>query len=304
MGIIKSLISLFNANDFAYELFYLLFVSLAILLLFNILSGLFNCHQIIKLCIKIVVSLSVILPVYKFLNLATEYMYDISVFLGILAPTVGTVTAFGGNIFSAEIQGFSFSVLTVICQVLLNYVLPLVTTFYVVVSVIDVFGKEGRMLAFSQFARNFLFGAYTLFIALVFMIINFYNSAAVGQDSVSSRAFKLLLGQSIPIIGRTVSEAIKLLGSGIISARNVIGLSSIIFVLGMCMPYVPVLIAYSFILNFFAFLCDYFSVPELKGTLLHLKNAVEFVIATFAVMIILIFINIGVFMNTIPLIIQ
>ena len=121
---------------------------------------------------------------------------------------------------------------------------------------------------------------------------------------MSSKAFKLLVGQSIPIIGRTVSEALKFLGGGIVSARNVIGLSSVIFVLGACIPYVPVLFAYTFALNLFSSLCEYFSVSELKSTLTHLKYATEFVISTFALTVILIFINIGVFMNTIPTIVQ
>ena len=135
IGILKSVISLFSADDYGYELIKILLVSLVFMLFLNVLTNVFE-NKTLKLCVKISVSLSVMFPVYKFLILSTEYIYDISVFLGILAPTAGTVTALGGNIFSAEAQGISFSVVAVICQVLINIILPIVVTFYIVISVV------------------------------------------------------------------------------------------------------------------------------------------------------------------------
>lgn len=280
--------------------------SLLILILVHLLNKIFSnakSYNAVKYGLSVVLSLSIISPIYRDISLSITYMKDISSFLGIFAPVAGVITASGGNITAAKNQGLTLSITLGVIQLILNYLLPYIVSIFISIAVIDAIWGERRLVSISLFFRNSFFGIFAVSISIIFVIINFYNKAAVGNDTVSAKTLKLLVSNSIPIIGGTIGEALKLLSSGIISARNTIGLTAIVFIFALFLPQIISLWVYSLILNFFGCLCDYFEIIELKGILSHLKCAIDFVLASFSTITILTFINIGTFMNTVPAVI-
>ncbi len=277
----------------------LLIYSLLVVIFVKILCNMFSTSFAVKYCTKVLVSLLLIQPFYEIIAVAIDYMRDLSFFLGVLAPTVGIITAAGGNVHTAAMQGLSFSVLISICQIMLNYLLPVVSAFFIGIAIIDAFSDDKKMTSFSQFVRNSFFVVFSVSVALVFIIINFYNKAAIGNDTMSLKTLRLVISNSVPIIGGTIGDAVKLLSGGIASAKSTIGLSSALFILFLFIPYIVQLFIYNMFLNFFIVLCDYFEAGEIKGTLTHLKCAIDFILAAFSAVIILSFINIGIFMNTV-----
>lgn len=289
------------------KLIKILLFSLVLFIVLNLICNLFsekNTYLVIKYCGSVAISLTITVPIYELIEHTTQYISDISLFLGVLSPTVGALTAIGGNVASAKTQGAFFSILLSAVQFLLSKILPYVVTFFIGMSIIDTLWGERRLSSLSQFIRNTFFGIFAFLIAIFFVLISIYSNASSGSDAVSAKALKLIISNAIPVVGGTVSESLKFLGGSVVSIKNSVGLASVIFLLALFIPTLVLLWGSGTVLNLFSVLCEYFGVGELKGTVSHLKNAVDFTLASYAIIVVAAFINIGYFMNTVPTVIS
>lgn len=284
-----------------------LLVSIILIIALNLICSLFagkNTLAVIKYSCSAVVSLSVTVPVYELIEQAAEYMSDISLFLGVLSPTVGILTAAGGNIASAKTHGLLFSILLSAVQFLLSKILPYVISLFIGLSIIDTLWGERRLLPLSQFIRNTFFAIFAFLVAVFFLIVSVYSNSAAGSDTVNAKTLKLIISKAIPIVGSTVSDSLKFLGTNIVTVKNSVGLTSVVFIFALFIPTLILMWGSGIILNLFAVLCDYFGIGEFKGTVAHLKYAVDFALASYSVIVVAAFINIGYFMNTVPSVIS
>ena len=285
----------------------LLLFSLVLLIALNMVCGMLygkSACKFLKYCASVCVSLAITVPTYEIIEQAVKYLSDMSTFLGVLTPTVGILTAAGGNIASAKTQGIFFSMLLSVTQLLLSKILPCIVTLFIGFSVIDTVWGARRLLPLSQFVRNTIFGVFAFLVTVFFIIVNIYSNASAGSDTVSAKAMKLLISKAIPIVGSTVSDSLKFVGANIVTVKNSVGITSVIFIFALFIPTLLLLWGCGVILNIFSLLCDYFGIGELKGSVAHLKYAVDFTLATCSVIVVTAFINIGCFMNTVPNIIS
>lgn len=282
-----------NYRDIIHFLLYILLFSILI----KTISNISPISVIAKNSFFSLFSLLLIYQIYNTVDQSYICIKELSLFFGVLSPLAGTLTACGGGIMTANVQGVTFSFFISICQLFLNCFLPFVTAVFISIAIIDTFSGENRMASVSIFIKTSLFTVFAVAVSLIFIIINFYNKSAVTNDTISSKSLKLIIGNAIPIVGGTVSDALRLVQNGIINTKNQIGIVSVIFIIALFLPAFAVLLIYSFILNFFGFLCDYFYISEFKGVIVHLKCVIDFTLASLSVITTLSFININLFMN-------
>ncbi len=255
----------------------------------------------VKYVMLITVAVFFVLPMYKLIISAGAYIKDISVFMGVLAPTAGILIASGGNAAAANAQNTFFSLFLSGSQIVLNVIVPSVLAFMFGLAVIDILSREGKLVTLSLFVKNTLFGVFAFSVSLFYLFISVLSKAASGMDGIFARTLRLMIGNAIPIVGGTVSESLKFVASGMVNVKNTIGVSAVAFVLLMFLPILILLWGGGVLLNLFSFVCDYFSVSELKGILMHIKYTLDFALAAYAVIAISAILNLNAFIGVLPM---
>lgn len=277
---------------------------------FLILSFLFSiCESVIrnkgiyaalKYVLQIIFAVSVTLSVHDILSSLMLYMRDITAFFGVLTPTIGILTASGGNIASATTNGILLSIFLTAAQFILQSIIPAVFSLFCGLAILEAVSGNEKIQSLSGIIKNALFGIFSILTAIFFIIISYQNFASVNTDTISGKTLRLLVSNAVPIIGGTIGEALKMVGGTLVSVKNSVGISAVLFLLFMYLPVLLILFGNGLLMNLFIFLCDYFSFPEMKGIILHLKYALDFILAAFSAVIIVGMINIGIFMQSLP----
>ena len=281
-------------------------IVLCVMLLTNIIQDVFKnaaVYAAIRQVLLMIMAVSLLLPIYTLLQDAQTYMNDLSLFLGVLTPTIGVVAASGGNVAFASSTSTLLSVFLSITQILLNKIIPIVTTLFLGFAVIDTFLGEKKMLPLSKFVRNTLFGAFSIFVSVFFILIGCQSITAANTDTVSARTLRLLVSNAVPIVGGTIGDALKLVGGGLVTVKNAVGMTAAVFLIAMYLPAVLLTWGSGVFLNLLGILCEYFGFSEVEDLLTHLKCAIDFSIAGFTCIFVVGIVNIGIFMSILPVVI-
>lgn len=279
--------------------------AILLLILINIFKDAFRkvrIYETVNFVFTVFLFSPIIVTLYSMLNTAVLYIKDISTFIGVISPTVGILAASGGNLSYAKIHGVFFSLLLGASQILLNSTIPMVISVFFVLAIVDSFTGTGKLMHFSQLLKNAFFGIFAIATALFFIIVNTYGETAKISDTASSKALRLLIGNAIPIIGGTISDSLKVLGGSIATVKNRIGIGGVVFILTIYLPVLVLLWISGMLLNLVAFLCDYFSIWELKRLVLHMKYMLDFTLAGLSSIVVASLINISTFISTFPVV--
>lgn len=297
-------------NDFMTVIFNLgkqIVAVIMIFILFEILKFVFKSatvYETVKFSLSIATLFGIVKSVYEIIVEITEYLNDISLFLGVLSPITGIVLASGGNTATAGANSISFSILFSLVQIILNTVIPCATAFFFGISVLGIISGDNSIYAFSNHVKNVLFSAFSFSVVIYFIVVGYSNSASVNVDTVAAKSFKVLISNAVPIIGSTLSEAAKFAGGGIVMVKNSIGITAAAFVLSMFLPILLLLILINLTFGFLTFLSDFFGVKEMKSLLINLRYATDFTLAASSVIVVTALINIGLFINVMPSVIE
>lgn len=281
-------------------------ILLCMLLFINIIKDTLQSavvYAAIRQVLLMGITATLLLPIYTLLQDMQTYMNDLSLFLGVLTPTIGVVAASGGNVAFASSTSTLLSVFLSITQILLNKIIPIVTTLFLGFAVIDTFLGEKKMLPLSKFVRNTLFGAFSIFVSVFFILIGCQSITAANTDTVSARTLRLLVSNAVPIVGGTIGDALKLVGGGLVTVKNAVGMTAAVFLIAMYLPAVLLTWGSGVFLNLLGILCEYFGFSEVEDLLTHLKCAIDFSIAGFTCIFVVGIVNIGIFMSILPVVI-
>lgn len=298
----KALGSLFALPEWTFSVTAILLIVLG----FEIVKDTFKAKAIcsaLGYCIKLLLASTVLLSVGEIIDGVSVYMQDTVTFLGALAPTVGTLLAAGGNVTAAKTVSVFMTVLLSAFQILLHKAVPLISTVFFGIALTDAASGGSRMALLSQTVKNICYTAFSVFTALYIILLGTQSLAASGTDSFSSRTIKLLVGNTVPIVGGTLGDALKLVGGGFIAVKNNVGTAAVLFLIFMYLPPLIILWLCGIIMNVFLFFCDYFSLQDVKGVFLHVKYALNFVLAAYTSVFVMGMVNIGIFMGCVPAII-
>ncbi len=281
-------------------------VLLGMMLLATILRDLVKSAAVyaaVRQVLLMLLAVTLLVPVYTLLGDAQTYMNDLALFLGVLTPTIGVLAASGGNVALASSGGALLSVFLSVTQILISKIIPTVTMLFFGFSMIDVFFGEKKMLSLSKLVRNTLFGAFGIFASVFFIVIGCQSIAATNTDTVSARTLRLLVNTAVPIVGGTIGDALRLVGGGLVTLKNAVGTTSVVFLLAMYLPTLLTVWGNGLLLNLFGVICEYFGFSEVEGLLSHLKCAIDFFIAGFTFIFAVGIVNIGIFMQILPVVI-
>lgn len=299
---INSFENFFQIKTVIYSAVLIVFSLIVINLLKEVLGN-GSQFKILKMLIICIFHISVTIPLYNYLKQFMLYIKDVSTFISIFSSSATVITALCGNAATAGIQSIGFSVLLSIIQLLLSDIIPIVLSLFLCLSVIDILFGQGSFANISNTIKKAIIGVFVFSVSLFYIFISSYGQAASSADSASLRTLRLFIGNSIPIIGNTISESVRTIASNIISIKNSIGLAAIIFIISMFLPILIIVWLCGIVLNFYIFLCDYFEIVEIKGACMHIKTSLDFVLASFSFIAITSLINIISFIRIVPSII-
>ena len=247
---------------------------------------------------------NILTTAYEIIQSALMYMKDITTFLGVATPTIGIISASGGNVGYAKAHSIYFSIFLSACQIFLNKLLPFIVSLFFSIALIDAVSYGTNLACLSLFIKNTLFTLFSIITALFIIISSTYYETAKISDSAGARAFRLVISNAVPIVGSSVGEAIKMVGGGIIALKNAFGISAVVFIISMFVPILILLWGSGQIFNFLLFLCDYFGVQEFKNISLHFKYILDFTLAVFSIISVAAIMNISTFINLLPVVVE
>ena len=281
-------------------------VLLCLLFFLNLFKEIFKgatIYAAIQQMLFMMIAVTVLIPIYETLQKAQVYMNDLSLFLGVLTPTIGVLAASGGNVSYANTGGTLLSVFLSASQVLISRIIPLVTTLFFGFAMMDVFMGEKKMQTLSKFVRNTCFGAFSIFAAIFFIIIGCQSITASNADTISARTLRLLISNAVPIVGGTIGDALKLVGGGLVTVKNAVGTTAVLFLIGLYLPVLLTIWGNGLILNLLGIASEYLGFKEMEDLLAHAKYAMDFSIAGFTFIFAVGIVNIGIFMSILPVVI-
>lgn len=280
--------------------------TISFVLLFVIINTLINIFDnakflfVLKYIVLVITTINLVPNVYSMFALFIDNTKTLSTFLGILFPLVGTLSAIGGNVTLASTSNYALSIFLSCMQVLTSKIIPVIISIFISLSITDVLSGEGKLEKLSLLIKNLFFGCFSFLSAIFIIIVAYCCTTASNVDSVSAKTIKLLIGKAVPIIGGTISEAIKFSASGIISIKNSIGSFSMIFIICLFLPTIIILWLFGGVLALIIFICDYLSINGVKSLICHIKYCSDFLLAAIALIVTSALINIGIFLTRMP----
>ncbi len=142
--------------------------------------------------------------------------------------------------------GIFLSMMTICATMLIKYVLPFVKIFMAlcITQGVNKAFNLNSIISFISKAIKWVLGLLaTIFVA----ILSFQTFISQGADSVTMRAGKFLVGSTVPVIGRALSEAIGTVFSGLQLIKGMVGISGIVGILILCLPVLISCICYQII---------------------------------------------------------
>lgn len=284
------------------------FVGGALLIcLFALLLKQFGCalgrekvsHAVDALC-GLLLAAAVVGAAFETLDGCALYMRDIALFFGALAPVMGILTAAGGNLTAAGAGSVTLSVFLSVSEFVITRLAPVAVTCFLGLALIGATGGSAAMLSLAKGARNVLFGFFSLITSVFFIIVGCQNVAAVQADTVSAKTLRLLVSNAVPIVGGTIGDALKLVSGSLVAVKNATGMAAVLFLVAMFCPVLIRIWLWSILLSLFGFFCECAELGTAKNLFLQVKCAFDFALAVYASVVVMGFLNIGIFMGSLP----
>lgn len=182
-------------------------------------------------------------------------------------------SAGSGAFYSAAVMG----VQSVFANVLTSVVEPLVGMLLGLsaVSGIRESGISGLIDAVKKASLWLLGGASTLFCG----VVKLQTAVSASADSLALRASRFALSGAMPVIGRSVSEALATVGGGLSVIRGTVGTAGILAIFAIFLPTVLRCVLCSCSLSLAAIFCDATDMPSSSKTLRGMKAGVDILCA-------------------------
>lgn len=145
-----------------------------------------------------------------------------------------------------------------------------------------------------------LFGFFSLVTSVFFIIVGCQNVAAAQADTVSAKTLRLLVSNAVPIVGGTIGDALKLVSGSLVAVKNATGIAAVLFLIAMFCPVLIRIWLWSMLLSLLGFFCECAELGTAKNLFLQVKCAFDFALAVYASVVVMGFLNIGIFMGSLP----
>lgn len=237
----------------------------------------------------------VISPMFASISSSLE---ELNTFFSSLIPISAGLIALGGGTASAGVQAggmyTALSVLGSISEGAFSAFLTLGLAF----ALISSFSDDG-MTAVCKGVKGAFSWFLGIFCGILAAAVSLQTTLASATDSASIRAAKYL-ASSIPMVGSTVSGALSTLASGIVYAKGIVGVGSIIAILSLIISPLVMLLCYRGVMSVGLILTDFLGSKTASRIFSSYRFALNMLIAVYAsagviyVLEIILFLKIGV----------
>lgn len=243
------------------------------------------CHDrlsgAVQTSVGIVCSVLIFLSISPLINMISDAIEKISSFFASLIPIAVGITALGGGVTTASVQGSGMYAALSAVGGLGGQIFLSLSAFGLAMSLLSAFSGEG----ISSVLRGFrgLFGWVTgIFTALITAAFSLQTLVASSADSAAMRAVKYAASGLIPVVGSTVSGAISTLATGLTYAKGVVGGGAILVILYMALSPMVLLLAYRLSLSLCIILSDFTGSPVASRVLSAYRFALDMTITVYA----------------------
>ena len=278
----------------------------AMLLLFSLLHkagecGLFSSG--LQSVLRLLLLSAAVLTVYPLLlrefTAVKEFFTMLSGFLSGFIPTMEMLYIAGGSGVTATVGGTGLSMtcaaLDLVGQAWLLPLLRICLAMYL----ISAFLPHGELAPAADLAGRFFLLLCALFMAALLAVFSFQTFLASSADGAGARALRFTAGRFIPIVGSSVSEAMKTMLSSLKLMKSAAGAAGIAVVLLTALPLLLRQLLLKLTLQAGALLARLLGIEEGSKCLLGGSRLVDYTAALTAMFSVSAIFQMAVFMGTV-----
>ena len=152
-------------------------------------------------------------------------------------PLMGGLYAMGGNVGAAVVNhGVMSAFLSILETVVSGSVLP-VAGICLVLALADALSGGGRLRSLAGLIKR----SYALFFSFLMLILcgvlGIQTTLAKGSDTLALRTVRFAAGSFLPVVGGSVSEALRTVSGSVQYLRTVVGMGGVVVVLLFFLPF-------------------------------------------------------------------
>lgn len=160
----------------------------------------------------------------------------LSTLAGSMLPMMGTLYALGGNVRAAAANHAVFSVFLSVAQVLCARAVLPVAGICLLLAVCDALtGRAALKPLGNLIKRTFTLGL-SFFMLLLSFLLGLQTTLAAGSDTLALRTVRFAAGSFLPVVGGSVSEAMKTVAGSIAYLRTLAGTGGILVLFLFFLP--------------------------------------------------------------------
>ena len=189
-----------------------------------------------NLCSSLCISAFVFTAVSSILTSTVSYINTLCSVMNAITPVISGIYIMTGNISSAAVSSSGIMLFITLLQNFVVIAIIPIIKICMCFSIIKSISTEIDVSGFSKIIKN-TFTTILIFTMTVFSFVMSCQSVlAQGNDSLSLRTAKFAVGSFIPIVGASVSEALKTVSSSLSVVKGSVGVIGIIIIAIITLP--------------------------------------------------------------------
>lgn len=175
--------------------------------------------------------------------LAESFMEQISAFMGYVIPAVVTLNVLGGRITSAGVTSVLLTgAVTVLESVCVSFIFPAIK-ICLCVSCAGALSEGADVSGLSNTFKQALKWVFGVIMLVLSVVLTFQSIISKNADAVTVKSIRFAVGNSIPIVGSAVSDAISTLAGGVKTMSSVLGAGcSVVLIIILAVPVVQLIL--------------------------------------------------------------
>ena len=175
---------------------------------------------------KLSITSFIIIIVTPVISITKDVITNLSEVVSIITPVISSVSLLSGASYSSAISVSSLSlILTIYERVFITLLSPF-STIIIVMLIAESIYPPLKAFGITKTIKKHLISVLVFSFSFLIAIIGFNRTLAASKDSASLRGIKFVTSNIIPLIGSSVSEAMKTVTAGVVGIKSTIGITA------------------------------------------------------------------------------
>ena len=263
----------------------LILISVIISSLFNTMSNDLEASMLkesYNLCSSLCIALSVFNIVKIISKSALTFMNTLCVTMNTFAPIMTVINIFEGKLTTAALGNASMMMFIALIENIIIYFLVPIINISMIFSIIKSISGDADFGGITKLVKN-TFVTLTVFIMMIFsFVFSFQSTLTQSADSLSLKTAKFAVGSFIPIVGPSISEALRTVTASVALVKSSLGVLGLICVLLLTLPSVISVYLHKLFLDICAALSGMIGCEKEKGIIMDASQICGFILAMIA----------------------